>query len=66
MIHLLLTVLFAFVLAELVSAQVTPLSPGPNETYFSGKYCQLSWQPDTTGLWKNMTIGDDLSVILFC
>lgn len=38
-------------------AQVVPTTPGPNEIYTANSNCTIAWEPDSTGTWKNMTIG---------
>jgi len=37
-------------------AAMTPTAPGPGDVFSAGSVCSLSWEPDTTGLWKNVTI----------
>ncbi|EJU06048.1 hypothetical protein DACRYDRAFT_37527, partial [Dacryopinax primogenitus] len=37
-------------------ATLTPTAPGPGDVYTAGGQCPISWMPDTTGTWKNVTI----------
>jgi hypothetical protein len=51
---------YTFVLVVCLSfsaGQVVPTTPGPNEIYKAGSNCTIAWNPDTSGSWKNLTIG---------
>ncbi|KLO08276.1 hypothetical protein SCHPADRAFT_798222, partial [Schizopora paradoxa] len=37
-------------------AQISPTTPGPNETYNAGSACKIAWTPDSSGSWTNLTI----------
>ena len=50
----LLTTLFAALAT--VRADPSPSEPGPGAVYNEGSTCHISWDPDTSGAWKNMTI----------
>ena len=45
-------------LASIASAAFTPTAPGPGDSYNTGLNCSISWQADTGGIWKNVTIGN--------
>ncbi|CCM01600.1 uncharacterized protein FIBRA_03660 [Fibroporia radiculosa] len=45
------------VLAELVLGDIAPLAPGPGDIFAAGSDCTLKWSVDTSGTWKNVTIG---------
>lgn len=55
------TVLPLFAVLSVVAAQVTPITPGPNETFYAGSNCTIAWDTDPSGLWKSMTIGTSLT-----
>jgi len=63
--------LVAFALALLaaisVHADPNPTNPGPGAVFIEGQPCSITWDPDTTGLWKTMTIelktGDNFNMI---
>ncbi|PCH41034.1 hypothetical protein WOLCODRAFT_131665, partial [Wolfiporia cocos MD-104 SS10] len=43
-------------LATRALGDLTPTAPGPNQTFAAGSNCTLSWNADTNGTWKNVTI----------
>ncbi|KZT62188.1 hypothetical protein CALCODRAFT_420836, partial [Calocera cornea HHB12733] len=40
----------------LARAALTPTGPGPTDTFRAGSSCSISWTPDPTGEWTNVTI----------
>ncbi|OSX60246.1 hypothetical protein POSPLADRAFT_1092751, partial [Postia placenta MAD-698-R-SB12] len=46
----------SLVLARLVLGDLTPVAPGPGESFTAGSECTLQWDADTTGAWKNVSI----------
>ena len=51
----------------LVHADPQPTEPSPGSVYNEGSNCVVSWNADTTNLWKNMAIelmsGEDESMV---
>lgn len=47
--------------SHFAAGQVVPTLPGPGNVYEAGSLCFLAWDPDTSGQWKNMTIGESLA-----
>lgn len=37
--------------------------PAPGAVFYEGSSCIIQWNPDTTGTWKNMTIGEGLDTL---
>ncbi|KAL5488213.1 hypothetical protein ACEPAI_6321 [Sanghuangporus weigelae] len=52
----LVSLLVVIIFNRRVSAQVQPMTPGPNETYAAGANCTIAWVPDSSGSWTNVTI----------
>lgn len=42
--------------AALVRADPNPSEPGPGDIFNEGATCHISWEPDTSGVWKVMNI----------
>ncbi|KAG1735919.1 uncharacterized protein EDB91DRAFT_1056012 [Suillus paluster] len=42
--------------ALFVRADPDPTNPGPGDVFVEGQPCSITWNPDTTGVWKTMTI----------
>jgi hypothetical protein len=54
--------MFAVVLAsQITNADLIPTAPGPGQTFNAGSNCTIIWDVDRSGLWKNVTIGDQPS-----
>ena len=37
---------------------LVPTAPGPGEYFNTGSDCVIQWNRDTTGTWRNVTIGE--------
>ncbi|KAF9224124.1 hypothetical protein BS17DRAFT_780507 [Gyrodon lividus] len=50
-----------------VRADPNPTNPGPGDVFIQGQTCTITWDADTTGLWKNMSIelmtGDNFNMV---
>lgn len=48
-------------------ADPDPTNPGPGDVFIEGQACSMSWNPDTTGVWKTMIIqlktGDNFDMV---
>lgn len=48
-------------------ADPDPNNPGPGDVFIEGQACSMSWNPDTTGVWKTMIIqlktGDNFDMV---
>ncbi|KAG2103047.1 uncharacterized protein F5147DRAFT_580720 [Suillus discolor] len=48
-------------------ADPDPTNPGPGDVFIEGQACSMSWNPDTTGVWKTMIIqlktGDNFNMV---
>lgn len=57
----------AFLAAISAYADPNPTNPGPGNVFIEGQACSITWTPDTTGVWKTMTIelrtGDNFNMI---
>jgi hypothetical protein len=54
--------MLAVVLAsQITNADLIPTAPGPGQTFTAGSNCTIIWDVDQSGLWKNVTIGDQSS-----
>ncbi|KAG0698188.1 hypothetical protein DFH29DRAFT_111822 [Suillus ampliporus] len=42
--------------AIFVHADPDPTNPGPGDVFIEGQTCSITWNPDTTGVWKSMII----------
>ncbi|RPD67177.1 hypothetical protein L226DRAFT_556872 [Lentinus tigrinus ALCF2SS1-7] len=38
------------------AAELTPVAPGPGDTFATGSPCTIQWDADTSGKWTNMSI----------
>lgn len=38
-------------------AGLVPTAPGPGEVFNAGTPCEIKWDVDMTGSWKNVTVG---------
>ncbi|KAK7695859.1 hypothetical protein QCA50_000497 [Cerrena zonata] len=56
MVFVLLPIAASILLSSSARAAFTPTAPGPGDSYNTGLNCSISWQADTSGLWKNVTI----------
>ncbi|KZO93726.1 hypothetical protein CALVIDRAFT_240142 [Calocera viscosa TUFC12733] len=50
------TVLAVLLLILSARAGLTPTGPGPTDVFLAGSQCSISWLPDPTGTWTNVTI----------
>ena len=39
-------------------AALIPTAPGPGEFFKAGDNCTIEWNADETGVWTNVTIGE--------
>lgn len=51
----------SFLAGQALAAAVLT-GPAPGAIYYEGSSCIIQWNPDTTGTWKNMTIGKAISI----
>ncbi|KAG2057590.1 hypothetical protein BDR06DRAFT_186409 [Suillus hirtellus] len=53
--------------ALFANADPDPTNPGPGDVFIEGQACSMSWNPDTTGVWKTMIIqlktGDNFDMV---
>ena len=53
--------------ATFVHAQIDPSAPGPGDVFKQGEQCTFTWNPDTTGTWKETNVelmtGNNLQMI---
>ncbi len=42
--------------SALVRADPTPSAPGPGDVFKQGDQCTITWDADTSGVWKEMNI----------
>lgn len=58
---LILPILFS----ALVFADLVPIIPRPGDSFSAFSECTIGWEADTSGTWKNITIGNITISLLF-